>query len=128
VKDEGDETVSDEANEAAERERFDAALGQMEGRGRPDLAKKWRTLVDGGTITAGLALTVFAGAKREAEDPFWLTKDFHILYRVTERLVADIDAEKVVDLNEAKAQLRRLLPAFEHCEAARLGSQMKRGS
>jgi hypothetical protein len=62
------------------------------------------------------------------DEPPWLTKDFHILYRVTERLVADIDAEKVVDLNGAKAQLRRLLPAFKHCEAARLGSQMKRGS
>ena len=48
-----------------------------------------------------------------------LVKDFHVLYRVTERLVADLDAEKVTDLGEVKAQLRRLMPAFEECEVAR---------
>lgn len=52
-------------------------------------------------------------------DPHWLVKDFHILYRLTERLVADLDAEKVTDLGWIRLQLQRLAPAFEECEAVR---------
>lgn len=58
-----------------------------------------------------------------------LVKDFHVLYRLTERLVADMAAEKEIDLGSVKAQLVRLLPAFEECEAARrMAGQGKGGS
>jgi hypothetical protein len=57
-----------------------------------------------------------------------LTKDFHVLYRLTERLVADLDEDLTrIDLEGAKAQLRRLMPAFEECEAARRMALQTRG-
>ena len=58
-----------------------------------------------------------------------LVKDFHVLYRAAERLVADLDAEKLTDLDYIKLQLRRLMPAFEECEAARrMVPQTKEGN
>lgn len=64
--------------------------------------------------------TAAPGAMSEVPEIPALVKDFHILYRLTERLVADLDAEKVTDLGFVKAQLQRLLPAFEECEVAKV--------
>jgi hypothetical protein len=67
-------------------------------------------------------------APSSAGEAHWLAKDFHALYRLTERLVADLDEDLTrIDLDGAKAQLRRLMPAFEECEAARRMALQTRG-
>ncbi len=63
---------------------------------------------------------------RPLTEVHWLTKDFHVLYRTVEQLVADLDAEKLTGLGYVKAQIERLRPAFEECEVARRMAQSKR--
>jgi hypothetical protein len=80
------------------------------------------------TLLTELGLgTIAPSSGAAASEAHWLVKDFHVLYRLTERLVADLDAEKVTDLGDVKAQLRRLMPAFEECEAARRMALQTRG-
>lgn len=66
---------------------------------------------------------------RPVPEASWLVKDFHVLYRAAERLVAHIDAEGFIDLDVLRAQLQRLAPAFEQCEVERrMGRQTKEPS
>lgn len=81
------------------------------------------------TVGPGQGEAIRALLMRDSGGAPALVKDFHVLYRVTEQLVADIDAEKVLDIDPVKAELRRLLPAFEECEAVRVsGRKTKEGN
>lgn len=59
-------------------------------------------------------------------DPHWLVKDFHVLYRAANQFVQRMhgvpDEAAQNALDALTAQLSRLRPAFEVCEAERKGA------
>lgn len=58
-------------------------------------------------------------------EPHWLVKDFNVLYRAAKRLAEAVDEETLVTatpfnaLQDLKAQLERLAPAYNVTEAER---------